>query len=419
MSADALSLSRSVYERLVSSSKRAPPRMRAWDGSTWGPSDATATIVLQHPGSLRALLLPPNDLTAGEAYIYDDIDIDGDIFAALEFAADVALAGSRRKMLRTLVDVRRLPGERRRTAAGRPSIVGRLHSIGRDRQAVRYHYDRGNDFYELFLGETMAYSCAYFLDPDEPLDTAQRRKLDLVCRKLGLGDGTSLLDVGCGWGSLAIHAAVTYGANVTGVTVSGEQAEYARRRAEEMGVGDRVRILHADYREVGGRYDAIASIGMFEHVGRRKLAEYFGHLRRLLAPQGRLLNHGITTRDRAGSVRRKPTFVSTYVFPDGELEPIDLVAGVAESSGFELRDLESMRVSYARTLRHWVRNLDAHRDAAVSASDERTYRTWRLYMAGSAVAFERASIAVYQMLLTDPAAPWTFGRRPLLAADDQ
>jgi cyclopropane-fatty-acyl-phospholipid synthase len=226
-----------------------------------------------------------------------------------------------------------------------------------------------------------------------------------------------LLDVGCGWGALAIHAARDYGAIVTGITLSDEQAGEARKRVDAAHLGDQVTIEVADYRDVKGEFEAIASIGMVEHVGRKELPGYFSILRDRLAPGGQLLNHGIVTRDRKRS-KGKPTFVNTYVFPDGELTNVDRVIAAAEDAGFELRDAESLRSSYALTLRLWVSKLESNRSAAVAASSEQTYRIWRLYMAGSAVAFERSAISIFQLLLSDPARPWTYGRRGLLAPDD-
>jgi len=415
-SADATT--RRIYEALTRIAPNDAPAVRLWDESVLG-SDAASTIVLNHPGALRAMMLPPTDLTAGEAYIYDDVDIEGDVFSLLEWAALLSeLRGHRLTVARMLRHLRRLPAEHRRTDANRPRISGWLHSPRRDQDAVGYHYNRGNDFYEMFLGETMAYSSAYFLNRSESLDTAQRRKLDLICRKLELAPGTRFLDIGCGWGSLAIHAAAEYGAEATGVTISGEQAEYARRWAKRLGVADRVEIIQEDYRDVTGEFDAIASVGMFEHVGRGKLDDYYAKARSLLAPGGLFLNHGITTFTHGHKWRSRPSFVSTYVFPDGELEPVDFVIGKAEEAGFEVRDVESLRESYGQTLRHWVANLEMNHDAAVAATNEETYRIWRIYMAGSAVAFERATIAVYQMLLADRSRPWRFGRHHLLARDD-
>lgn len=414
---DPIAASRRVYDLLTAHGPGTPLRVRTWTGDEWGPADAPATLVLRHPGAFRALLLPPSDLTAGEAYVFDDVDIEGDIFAALEFAFGLAQVGKGPWVVRLFRLLRALPADARRHEASRPRMRGLLHSKRRDRQAVTHHYDTGNAFFAQFLDPQLVYSCAYFLSPFERLETAQRRKLDVVCRKLQLAPGQRLLDVGCGWGALVVHAAAEYGVTATGVTLSGEQAAEAERRAKELGVEDRVRIVHGDYRDVSGRFDAIASIGMFEHVGRKELGNYFRRLKAMLEPAGVLLNHGIVTRDRSPG-RRRPTFVNTYVFPDGELERVDEVIGVAEDVGFELRDAEDLRANYALTLRHWVANLETNREEAVAEAGERIYRIWRLYMAGSALGFERASIAVYQLLLTDAHRPWTFGRRWMLARDD-
>jgi cyclopropane-fatty-acyl-phospholipid synthase len=416
---DAVETSRRIYETLIGVGGQPAPSMRSWTGQLWGPDDASGTIVLQHPGALRSMLLPPNDLSVGEAYVFDDIDFEGDMVAIAEFGARL---GEARKSplykMRLLRLLRQLPEETRRVEAERPRFTGFLHSKKRDKAAVSHHYDTGNGFFGLFLDPHLVYSCAHFLDPEEPLDVAQRRKLDLVCRKLKLVPGMKLLDVGCGWGAFVVHAAQHYGVTVTGITLSTEQAAEARRRAVRAGVADQVTIEERDYRDVDGEFDAIASIGMVEHVGRKELDRYFKALRAVLAPGGQILNHGIVTRDR--NIRRTaPTFVNTYVFPDGELGPVDSVVGAAEEAGFELRDIESLRASYALTLRHWVANLESNREAAVSAAGGETYRIWRLYMAASAVAFERAALSVYQLLLADPARPWTYGRSGLLAGDDR
>jgi cyclopropane-fatty-acyl-phospholipid synthase len=315
--------------------------------------------------------------------------------------------------------LRRLPADSRRKDATRPTIRGRLHSAGRDGEAVRHHYDTGNDFFELFLDPEMVYSCAYFLDPQESLADAQQRKLDLICRKLQLERGQRLLDVGCGWGALVRHAAKHYGIQAVGVTLSPEQAAEAKLRVREEGLRDRVTIKVQDYRDVTGEFDAISSVGMFEHVGANKLETYFSKLHGLLTDDGVLLNHGITTRSRPRRLaRKKPSFVNTYVFPDGELLPLETSLRIAEGVGFEARDVESLRQSYALTLRHWVSELEENHKLAVAAANERTYRIWRLYMAGSAIAFDSGAISVYQTLYTKRATPWAYGRSWAMAADD-
>ncbi len=412
-----LEVSKSIYEWLVAVAGEPAPAMRAWDGTTWGDPAAGATIVLQHPGALRSMLWPPGDLTAGEAYVFDDVDFEGEMLLVLDFGRRLEpLVHQKRKALGVVRLLRQLPDESRRPDR-RPMFRGRLHSRARDKAAVSAHYDTGNEFFQTFLDPLMVYSCAYFLDPNETLEAAQRRKLDVICRKLQLQSGMQFLDIGCGWGSLIIHAAINYGVEALGVTISREQAELARRRIKEAGVEGRVTILESDYRDVTGTFDAVASVGMFEHVGGRQLGSYFGHMRELLAPSGAFLNHGITTRDRSHS-RRRPSFVNTYVFPDGELVPVEKVIEVAEKAGFEVRDAESLRMSYGRTLRHWVANLEENADLAAGLSSEQTYRIWRLYMAGSVVAFETGGISIYQLLLAGINRPWTFGRKRLLAEDD-
>ncbi len=416
---DPFDISRRIYETLRGIGSGTPPRLRLWNGEELGPRSSSSTIVLRHPGSLRALLVPATDLAAGEAYVYDDVDIEGNIIDLLRFARRLDGDASPLAMARMAALARALPSDVRKSARKRPPIPGRRHSRRRDRRAVGHHYDTGNGFFESFLGETMVYSCAHFLDPGEGLDIAQRRKLDIVCRKLRLRPGQHLLDVGCGWGSLAIHAAIHYGVEVTGITLSGPQAAYARDRAKQAGVADRVDILERDYREVVGRFDAIASVGMVEHVGRDKLATYFRVLRDRLTPGGAVLNHGIVDRHGTTPRQRSRSFVGTYVFPDGDLLPLGSMISVAEAVGFEVRDVHALRLSYARTLERWVANLEANRRSAVAAASEETYRIWRLYMAGSVVAFERGAIGVDQVLLTDPERPWTYGRAALLAEDDR
>jgi cyclopropane-fatty-acyl-phospholipid synthase len=404
---------------LLSSLGADPPAFRLWDGRTVGPSDARVTVVLRHPGALRALLLPPRDLTAGEAYVYDDVDVEGDIFSLLEYGSGL-FDGSRKRSyaLKLFRLARALPKQYNRQNPDRPFTPGRLHSLRRDRSDIHYHYDVGNDFYRLFLDEAMVYSSGAFLDPNESLGAAQQRKLDLVCRKLELRKGMRFLDIGAGWGALVTHAARAYGVEAVGITLSSQQAAYARDSVSRLGLTDQVTILEQDYRKVRGSFDAIASVGMFEHVGRSKMKTYFGRLRSLLTDGGAVLNHGIGTRERSRR-RRRPTFVSTYVFPDGELLTVDEVVGVAERAGFEVRDMESLRTSYALTLRRWVANLEKNKQAAIEAADDRTYRIWRTFMAGSALSFEHARISVYQLLLADPARPWTYGRSSLIAVDDQ
>jgi cyclopropane-fatty-acyl-phospholipid synthase len=279
-----------------------------------------------------------------------------------------------------------------------------LHSKQRDAVAISHHYDVGNDFYRLVLGPSMTYSCARFDREGMSLEEAQRSKHDLICRKLGLAErpGARLLDVGCGWGSMAMHAAKSYGARVVGVTLSASQAEFARARARDAGLEANVEIRLQDYRDLGGEtFDAISSIGMFEHVGTKRMDEYFNILFSLLAPTGRLLNHAISTP--GGSRMRGRSFINRYVFPDGELVDLADVAGAMERAGFEVRDVESLREHYSETLHAWVANLEGSWDEAVGLVGEPRARVWRLYMAGSANGFDDGGIAVHQVLGVVPA----------------
>jgi cyclopropane-fatty-acyl-phospholipid synthase len=417
MEDELLRLNQDVYETLTTLTDAPPPAVRTWTGETWGPEDAAATLVLMHESALRVMFLPPSDLVAGEAYIFGDIDIEGDIFAALTFGA--GLDDARRHPVKALKLMRRLrklpetPGHEDR----RPARGGRVHSKSRDADSVRYHYDTGNEFFASFLDPRMVYSCAYFLDASETLERAQKRKLDIACQKVQLAAGQRLLDVGCGWGALPIHAALEYDVEVVGITSSPEKAEEARRRVKEAGVEDRVTIHVQDYREIEGTFDAITSVGMHEHAGSKELGSYFGRLFELLNPRGVLLNHGITTRQRGS--KGKPTFISTYVFTDGELHPVEMTIKAAEAAGFQMRDLESLRPSYALTLRHWLNNLEQN-PATATEDDEIRHRLFRLYLAGSALTFESDSGGsdVYQMVAVKPDRPRTLGRSFMIAGDD-
>ncbi|MHB8671794.1 MAG: class I SAM-dependent methyltransferase, partial [Acidimicrobiales bacterium] len=274
----------------------------------------------------------------------------------------------------------------------------RRHSRERDAAAVAYHYDVSNEFYRILLGPSLTYSCAHFERPDMDLTGAQESKYELICRKLGLEERSRLLDVGCGWGGMAIHAARHYGCRVVGVTLSRNQAELASKRVAESGLCDLVEIRLQDYRDVAdGPYDAISSIGMFEHVGLSRLGEYFGRLRDLLRPGGRLLNHGISHPPGRSSFGRW-SFIQRYVFPDGELHEVGSVVSVMQEQGLEVRDVESLREHYARTLRAWGANLEDGWDDAVAMAGRARSRTWRLYMAASALNFEAGRTNLHQVL---------------------
>jgi cyclopropane-fatty-acyl-phospholipid synthase len=361
-------------------------------------------MVMRSPRALQRLLRSPGELGLGRAYVAGDLDIEDDVYAVLELhdvRSDLRLTAAEwLAALRAAAGVGALRPGRLPVVPEEARLHGRRHSKARDAAAISHHYDVGNDFYRIVLGPSLTYSCAYFASPDQSLDDAQRAKHELICRKLRLQPGERVLDVGCGWGSMAIHAAKTRGVNVVGVTLSQPQADLAAKRAAEAGVADLVEIRVQDERGVSdGPFDAISSVGMFEHVGAERLAEYFTHLHALLRPRGRLLNHGISSPpgDRKSRFARK-SFIDSFVFPDGELHEVGRVTSCMQESGFEVRDVESLREHYALTLRNWVNNLEAQRDEAVSLTSEGRYRVWRLYMAASAVNFEMGRTQIHQIV---------------------
>jgi cyclopropane-fatty-acyl-phospholipid synthase len=346
----------------------------------------------------------PSELTLGEAYIHDDFDIEGDIEAAFDLSD--YLLGKERSLWESFdlnERLKKLPAsDHPRTGLHLVGFGGDVHSKERDRQAISYHYDLPAGFYALWLDPRLVYSCAYFSNPDEDLDSAQIRKLAYICRKLRLHTGERLLDIGCGWGALIIHAAAHYGVECVGITLSVPQAEMARERVRAAGLNDRCRVEISDYRDIDHdqQYDKIVSVGMFEHVGKALLPGYFHKVWNLLRPGGVFLNHGISPS--ATYHRRGPSFTDRYVFPDGDLVPLNTSLRAAELSGFEVRDVESLREHYALTLHHWVERLESHAEEARLITSDTTYRIWRLYMAGSAHAFRGGRLNVFQTLLAKP-----------------
>lgn len=392
----------------------APVCFEFWDGSRWGPNDGVGSVRLRSKDALRRLLWSPGELGVARAFVTGEIGIDGNLIEtlrALRSGGENLRMGL--PMLPRMVATACRLGVVGRPLSPPPEEVrprGTRHSATRDAQVVRHHYDVGNDFYRLVLGPSMTYSCARFAEPTMSLTDAQTSKYDLVCRKLGLHErpGMRLLDVGCGWGSMALHAASRYDACVVGVTISHEQFNAATRLVEQAGLTDRVEIRLKDYRELGGeRFDAISSIGMSEHVGKARIGNYFSTLSSLLSPQGRLLNHAISSV--GGSRLGRRSFMYRYVFPDGELLDVGDTVLAMENAGLEVRDVESLREHYALTLRQWVANLEEHWDAAVAHVGIGWARVWRLYMAASAVGFEDGGLAIHQVLGVLPATDATSG----------
>ena len=389
--------------------EQAPLRVTCWDGSSFGEPGALVGLTITSPTALRRLLWNPGELGLGRAYVAGEIDVNGSIFDLLALRdqvagqeQDVALHLGLRDWWSLLGSARRLGaiGLRPQPPPQEARLRGRRHSKARDAAAIGHHYDVGNAFYRLVLGPTMTYSCGYFPESGTTLDEAQELKYELICRKLGLEPGMRLLDVGCGWGGMVLHAARQHGVEAVGITISNEQAGLARERVGEAGLGRRVEIRLQDYRDVeDGPYDAISSIGMFEHVGIEQLTVYLSRLRHLLRPGGLLLNHAISRPAGEGALDRN-SFPARYVFPDGQLHEAGRVVSALQDEGLECRDVESLREHYARTLRQWVANLEASWDEAVALVGAPRARIWLLYMAGSALGFEANRLSVHQVLAT-------------------
>jgi len=414
----ALRRSRRLLEQVFGPLSARRFAVRFWDGTLDAPPvDPEFTLALNHAGALRRLLLPPTQAAMGAAYVQGHIDLEGDFEAATAVGYQVA-ARLRSPLLLLAVMARaaRLPRDRSAGSVGPFSSggpSGSKHSRRRDAAAVTGHYDVGNDFYRLFLDRRLVYSCAYFADDSDDLDRAQEAKLDHICRKLRLRPGERFLDIGCGWGALVLHAAERYGVEALGITLSEPQARLARERIAAAGLGERCRVEVRDYRDFppDARFDKVASIGMVEHVGRRRIRTYFDQVARHLAPGGLFLNHGIVSLDgppgpveRLGILALRPSasFIQRYVFPDSELLSVTELTAPGERVGLELRDTESLREHYARTLRHWVRRLESSEEEARRLVGDDTYRVWRLYMGGCAYTFTAGDIGIVQMLWGKP-----------------
>ena len=415
--------------------------VRLWDGSVDAPPGHASpfTLVVRRPGALRRALLPPSELALVEAYLRDDLDVEGDLGAA-GLLGDRAAARLRspRAMLGLVRALRTLPTDDLAPTAGgapvgaprrAPRLPGaKAHSRRRDAATVRHHYDVGNDFYALWLDQRSQYSCAYFPTGGEDLDAAQEAKLEHICRKLRLRRDEHLLDVGCGWGGLLEYAATRYRVSGVGITLSEPQAIAARHRLAAAGVGDRVRIEVRDYRDLPAdwQFDKAVSVGMREHVGAARLPAYFEAVHRALRPGGLFLDHGIVrggAAEQRGALTwlkrrlwRRDAFIQRYVFPDGELVPLGALIGMAERTGLEARDVENLREHYVRTLRLWVERLERAHDEAAALVGEPTYRVWRLYMAATTLGFLSGRLTLIQTLLAKPLPDRTVAM-PLSRAD--
>jgi len=382
-----------------------PFKLRFWDGTELAATEAhSPTLYFNTPQALAHVLRAPGELGLGRAYAAGMIevdDLDGAVRMVDTFQPPTLSVKQQLRLARAMVCAcgvtappRRPPTELR--------LRGERHTLARDRRAVRHHYDVGNEFFALFLDRSMTYSCAYFRGGAITLDEAQQAKLELVCAKLGLCDGERVLDVGCGWGSFAIHAATRHGTSVLGITLAERQADLARQRVREAGVGDRVEIRIADYRElVEEPFDAIASVGMVEHVGAERVDEYAKRLHTLLRPGGRLLNHGIAKLKDLDTPDEGP-FSERFVFPDGVPLPLSRITLALERAGLATTHVEALQSDYAQTLRHWIERYETRYDDAVRLAGAERARVWRLYLRAARLGFETGWASIYQVLAHRP-----------------
>src|SRR5437868_8774639 len=394
----------SIFEKIVGSD--ANVAFMAYDGSKAGPDGADVTLEVKSPIAVAYLAQAPGELGLARAYVSGHIDVRGDLYTLLDrmwnlTTNDLSL-NEKMDAVRSLgikpllMRVPPPPQEIRQSALAR---LGSRHAKQRDAEAIHHHYDVSNRFYEWVLGPSMAYTCAVFPTEDSTLEEAQTAKFDLVARKLGLQPGMRLLDVGCGWGGMVMHAARVYGVRALGVTLSRQQADWAQRAIAEAGLQDLAEVRYMDYRDVAeGDFDAISSIGLTEHIGAANVPAYFEFLYGRLRPGGRLLNHCITRPTGKEKTFNKGGFINRYVFPDGELESVGWLVRQMEDLGFEIHHEENLRDHYARTLRFWCQNLDENWEAAVQEVGLGTARVWALYMAGCIVGFERNKVQLHQVL---------------------
>jgi cyclopropane-fatty-acyl-phospholipid synthase len=362
------------------------------------------TLAFHSMNAIKQLVLGRDPLRLAEAYFRGEIDIEGDFFAAIRLKDDLQTINlSLTDKIAAIYAALSLPKTSELSSSKLQSLQFnpvKAHSKTENREAIAYHYDVSNDFYALWLDKAMIYSCAYFDQVDATLEQAQFAKLNHICRKLQLKPNDKLLDIGCGWGALVIHAAKFYGATAHGITLSQRQFELASQRITEAGLQDKVSVELRDYRDLKGEgvYDKISSIGMFEHIGLKNLPLYFATVNRLLKPTGLFLNHGITHYEEGWHKTLSTEFINRYVFPDGQLDTVSNIQLQMERAKFEIADVEALRQHYALTLRHWVAGLEQHHEQALQYVSEATYRIWRLYMAACALDFETGELGVYQIL---------------------
>src|SRR5580700_8261452 len=394
-----------VFEKVAGPD--APVEFVAYDGSRAGAPDAPVRITVRSPVAVSYLAQAPGALGLARAYVSGHLDVDGDMCTALARMTGAQAASldipERLRLLAALGGPKvlwpRVPPPPQEVRVNRRWLGGRLHSKDRDASAISHHYDVSNRFYEWVLGPSMAYTCACYPREDASLEEAQAYKFDLVARKIGLREGMRLLDVGCGWGGMVMHAAREYGVKALGATLSAQQAAWAQAAIEREGLSGLAEVRHMDYRDVPETgFDAVSSIGLTEHIGKQNLPAYFAFLFGKLKTGGRLLNHCITRPDNIEPAIRKRGFINRYVFPDGELEGPGYLISLMHDAGFEVRHEENLREHYAKTLAAWCANLDAHWDEAVEEVGQGTARVWRLYMAGSRLGFDHNVVQLHQIL---------------------
>jgi len=377
-------------------------RFEAYDGSSTGPSDAPATVVIHSEDALNHILFGgTGEIGLARAYVSGALDVEGDLLAVFDLTTNMPTINVKPHHLR---DIAKLLGKRARRLPRPPEEAhgsARIHTLRHDRQDIEHHYDLSNRFYEILLGQSMTYSCALWERPDMSLEQAQAAKHELVLRKLKLGEGERLLEIGCGWGGHLVHAARHFGVEATGATISTAQVEFGQKLVTESGVAERIDLREQDYREIADvPYDAISSIGMLEHVGIHHLGEFLDVVNLNLKPGGRVVVHTITTRELSKRPILRPDFIRAYVFPHGELIPVGTIANEMQAHGFEVQHIESLRNHYAPTLRCWLDNLEDNWDECVTEVGLARARIWRIYLAACAVNFDGGRLQVHQILAT-------------------